>query len=317
MMIAAMHTLPHFDKELFTGEGGSLARANIERYDFRSFHSHYKSENSSFDIYLLGANEPVVLFWFADLECARAGWAKLINAWKEIGMLVASGERSWHEYALESVFQISLTPSSMLAAGDMVQLREWLLHSFTGRALREPLLKAELKHALEGLPMWWQDGPDDYCFCRFETLMLQTRALAIVAGVGYTDHDADGDLRSWLPPVEALIYIAQRERAWNLYFTGAAHPSLLCATLYATRLEEWAKAAAVATAMLAIPGYKSQPMVRIECFRLLARCETAVGDAPAAADALEKGLSEAREVGYVWMETMMETWSYVAMTDFA
>ena len=53
--------------------------------------------------------------------------------------------------------------------------------------------------------------------------------------------DGEAALRAWLPPASELLYSAQRE--WHFYalMRGAAHPALLCASLYGRR---WACRAA-------------------------------------------------------------------------
>ena len=46
-----------------------------------------------------------------------------------------------------------------------------------------------------------------------------------------------------------------------------------------------------------------QPLVRIEAWRLLARCRSARGDAVGASEALECAASESEAVGFVWMQS--------------
>ena len=64
-----------------------------------------------------------------------------------------------------------------------------------------------------------------------------------------------------------------------------------------------AQAAAVCEGVLAIGGYCAvQPLVRIEAWRLLARCRGARGDTKGACEALESAVRESEAVGYVWMQ---------------
>ncbi len=172
----------------------------------------------------------------------------------------------------------------MLAAGEMGLMRELLPHTFAGTALRDPSVASEMQNTLRDTSLNWQ-GPDGHCFWRVETMTLQARALAAVAADGDVDVEA---LRAWLPRPDELIYIAEHEYLFLSHMSGAAHPAILCARLYATRLEA------------AIPplgdgkGFGMQPLVRIEALRLLARCRGACGHASGACKALEQAASEAR-----------------------
>ena len=91
--------------------------------------------------------------------------------------------------------------------------------------------------------------------------------------------------------------------------TGPAHPALLAARLYGTRLGDWASAAACARGLLDVRvDVPMQPLVRIEALRLLSRALLAGGESPDAAEgaraALEQAATEAVEVGYAWMELL-------------
>ena len=115
-------------------------------------------------------------------------------------------------------------------------------------------------------------------------------------------------MRAWLPRPDALIHIAEHERLFITHMSGAAHPAMLCARLYARRLGAWDDAEAIVNGILAIAplgdgkGLGMQPLVRIEAWRLLARCRGARGDAAGACEALESAASESEAVGYVWMQ---------------
>jgi len=116
------------------------------------------------------------------------------------------------------------------------------------------------------------------------------------------------ELSTWLPRPDKLICIARHEYCWAAWNFGAAHPTLLCGTLYATRLNAWEDAAAIADGILAIPpegnrvGFGMHPLTRIEAWRLLARCHGTRGNSAGAREALECAVSESQSVGYVWME---------------
>ena len=60
--------------------------------------------------------------------------------------------------------------------------------------------------------------------------------------------------------------------------------------------------AATVEGILAISHLVIQALVRIEAWRLLARCHGARGDAATACELLERAVSESVAVSYVWME---------------
>ena len=200
-------------------------------------------------------------------------------------------------------------------------LREWLQCSVNGEALRDRRVQQEWNAALHASPYYWQGGPDGaYTGFRFETVMLQARALDALARAGSQSDatagvaavaDADAlKVPEWLPEPDALVFIAEHERAYAFCACGAAHPALLCAQLHA-QLGGWDKAALTAEGILALPPVVTQPLVRIEAWRLLAQCREALSSreepAPAAArEALEHGLAEARRVGYLWLEQVIQ-----------
>jgi len=292
-----MHTLPEFDKEVFTGQGGSRMRSNIEIYDFNVMHAPLKNSGVGFDPFLFGHNEMGLLLWFGDLQSARAGWLKQIEAWKKIVALVQSGEHTWGQYLVETSF-IRATISASMAAGEMSVVRDLIQHTFNDIA------HADFEQAYLASPFDWK-GPDGYNMANSQTWTLQARALAALADYSKVDLD---ELSIWLPRPDELIYIAQHEYVWASTNFGAAHPALLCATLYATCLNAWDDAAAIADGILAIPpegngvGFGMHPLARIEAWRLLARCHGARDSSAGACEALECAVSESQLVGYVWME---------------
>ena len=300
-----LHLLPEFNAEVFVGKGGSRLRNNIEAYDFDLVHAEMKSGGNSVDGGLCGVNETGVLLWCGDVEIAKVGWRKQIEARKRIDDLVQKGERVWSEYLYEELTIKAVLVGGMLAAGAKDMVRELIPHTFTGIALRDSLVASELEKTIRDTPFSWQ-GPEGYCFWRVETIMLQARALAALVDDSEVDVEA---LRAWLPRPDELIYIAEHESLHaHAHISGAAHPAILCATLYATRLEAWDDAEATVQGVLAIAplgdgkGFGMQPLVRIEAWRLLARCRGACGKAREACEALEQAASESRAVGYIWME---------------
>ena len=197
--------------------------------------------------------------------------------------------RAWGEYLLEELLSGQAVPGGMLAAEEMSMAHELFSHSFMGTALRIPLVAAEMEQTLCTSPFSWQ-GPEGYRYYSPETFTLQARAFAAVVDDGEVDVEA---MRAWLPRPAALIHIAEHERLFVNYMSGAAHPAMLCARLYARRLGAWDDAEAIVNGILAIAplgdgkGLGMQPLVRIEAWRLLECCRGARGDAAGACEALE------------------------------
>jgi hypothetical protein len=293
VLLAQLHMLPEFDKTAFFGENGSLLSAHIARYDFSTIHDGQKNSNIGVDQFLIGTTEVGILLFWGDLEAAQAGWVKKMDAWRKVEASVETGERKWAEYNFEDLTSMQAVPAGALAAGDTEFLRTFIKRMPSVIALGHSDVAAELSAP----PINWE-GPEGLCFLRPETRTLQARALAALVA-----EDIDpASLRTWLPRPQELLYIAQHEATYQAMICGAAHPSLLCARLYTDYLGGWDEAAEVADGFLAMPTLKTQPLTRIESWRLLARCRGARGDGAAACEALECGVEEARTVGYVWME---------------
>ena len=91
---------------------------------------------------------------------------------------------------------------------------------------------------------------------------------------------------------------------WNSNYN--ANPALLCGTIYGTHLAKWDEAMTIAEGLIAMDPVAIPMNVRVNAFRLLARCHHAKGDNVAARDALDKALSEARIVKYVWTVESIE-----------
>ena len=301
--IAILHTIPEFDKAEYGVGLCARARDNIMRYDFDILHAAHKSEGVSIDIFLFAHNEAHLLWWEGDMKTAKIGWAKQIDAWQQISALIKEGDRQVNEYALyEDVVGVGALAAVMLAAGELDLLRELHPHTARGIALRDPEVAAAWEAAFQGAPWYW-DGPGGHRMYYTSTLMLQARAIAaIVDDSGETDADA---LRVWLPQPKEAITIAQKERCWNVMIFGAAHPSLLCATLYADRLGAFDEAAEIAEALIAIPSVDMTPQVTMEAHRLLARCHGARGENTAACETLERALAISKAVGYVWYDVLI------------
>ena len=303
LIFTRINAVQEFDKEIFAGIGGCKLRVNIESYDFEMMHAAFK--RTGFDFFLFGVQELASLLWFGDLTMAKAGWVKQIDAWKRVKALVQSGDRAWSDYLFET--SLSQITAAMLMAEEMEMLREFIPHTFDNLALHDPQVQAQLETMYQTAPFAWE-GPDGRCFWRVETIMLRARALAAVADNGDMDSDA---LRTWLPRPDALVYIAEHEFIHSAHCAfGASHPALLCATLYA-RLGEWHDAEAIVQGILAIPshgdgvGFGVNPTVRIEAWRLLARCRGVHGgSSKGALEALEHAVSESRAQGYLWMESV-------------
>ena len=142
-----------------------------------------------------------------------------------------------------------------------------------------------------------------------ETRRLQVRALAAII----SERDDTDQIRKWLPTVAQLAFIAEHEIFLKTCQHGGAHPSLLCAALYA-RIGEIDTAIAIAEALIAMPQIDCDPLVRIEGWRLIARCQGARHLPDVAREALEKAVAECKAVQYAYIEvlTLREMLPYVA-----
>ena len=316
-LFPALHSLPEFDKETFTGTDGSILRYIIETYDFHSMHSYLKNSAAAVDGFPFGHQSMGLVQWYGDMRTSRAGWVKLIDFWKQVAALVERGERTWSEYVIEGFLCGYNALGDMLLAGEMGLLREIEQVLPGGIALRDPLVATEWQKAICASPFMWE-GPDGYRMASVEAVKLQDRALAAVADEGDLDTE---ELRDWLPQPSQLIDIARL----NFKFTAqhaAMHPSLLCATLY-TRLRAWDEAEVVADGFLAIPplgdgaGFGMPVMHQIEAQRLLAGCRGAKGDVVGACEALELAIIQAQKMGYLFYELTMlkELGALIKMRD--
>ena len=268
------------------------------------------------DCFLFGHNEFGLLLFYGDLDGACKGWAKNIDAWRNVKALADTGDINYGAYVTEQLFGIC-TASSMMAAGEFGLLREWMKYALMGVAARDALVAETWKQTLHICPYYYQNGPEGayaQIFGSFETALLRARALNAVlalndddAAVLGAEHDQEEPLRSWLPSADELLRISVRERELHIFPSGAVHPALLCARLYASGLGEWGEAAKIAKGLLDMPRVVTEPLMRIEAWRMLAECREATGDGgPAAShEALEQAASEARQAGYVWYEKLL------------
>ena len=187
-----------------------------------------------------------------------------------------------------------------------------------------------LERALASSPFFQWRTEDGHRCSEFHELLLPGRALAALLE---EDTAASRDaLREWLPPPNELVRTAQLSTLFEGMAMGAAHPSLACARLHATRLAAWDAAAtgeqqadaaytppnaasshaysccpsvccppprAVAEAVLAVSPFNI--VNRVDALRLLAQCRAATGQRQAARDALEAAAEEAHRAGYGWL----------------
>ena len=299
-----LHRTPGFREQMgfFFGEGGAKLREVIEAYDFLKLNSAMKSGQAPTPncAYLMGLVEPALLLFYGDLRAARIGYRKQADAWRNICQMCTDGERAWSDYTAEEITGVTASAGVLLAAGERALCRDFLAHTMSGVSLREPHVYAEMEKAVGSYTFMWSDDAG-YCFSRAETIALRTRALAAVLDDGPPDVEA---IRGWLPTPEQLVHICEHELKYNVEYSGAAHPSVVCATVYADKLGAWAEAAATCEGVLALPELEVQPPVRIESWRLLARCRGHQGDAAGATQALDAAVHEAQAVGYVWYEAL-------------
>lgn len=286
----------------YTAMDESFLRTTIEAYDFESMHATIKSK-WGYEHFLTGGSTTCMLLRYGDAKTARVGWLKQIDAVKKISYMIQRGEHTWNDYAMECGSpNYYNSVGDMLLAGEMELLREWVQLTPAGIAQQDPLFAKEWEKIRGKQGFLWQ-GPDGYCMIRPETWSLLDRALVAVATDGKLDEES---LREWLPRPEQLLDIARHE--YFCYFMHAAsHPAMLCATLY-TRLDAWDEVATVANGILDIPrysdgeGFGTSALLRIESWRLLARCRGAHGDAAGACVALEQAASESQSAGYFFLQ---------------
>ncbi len=190
-----------------------------------------------------------------------------------------------------------LTPS-LLLAGELGMLRDFLAHSLVGAAVDDEAVRAGVASYWKGAFGAWKVD-DGHCLHTLETWLLIVRGLMALL----EDVDASrAALQAWLPPPAELLRMSEFECGWRALGCGAVHPALLCARLHGERLSKWDAAAEVAEGVLRIELF--QPMVRTEAYRLLGCAHAALGRRTAACEAAERAATEAAKARYAWLELL-------------
>lgn len=186
---------------------------------------------------------------------------------------------------------------TLLAAGELGTLREFLKHSLTGAAVDDETVRSCVATVWD---QWGWKEEDGLCHSTFATFILVVRGLlALVEEDTPSSRDA---LREWLPASKELLRIAEYEWVWRALPTGAGHPALLLARLHGERLGCWETAVTAAEGVLRIEEFHAS--LRTEACRLLGRAHYALGARVAAYEAVERAIAEAAKAKYVWFEML-------------
>ena len=106
----------------------------------------------------------------------------------------------------------------------------------------------------------------------------------------------------WLPSAGELVNIAKTERAWDVFLSGAHHPTLAGALVLA-RLGRWDDARLICDRLLEL---LVQPLTRIEALHARARCAAAEGDVATEDRCLQQAASEAAAAGYLELRKLLD-----------
>ena len=291
------HALAEYDPVALFGVGGARLRETIERYAFDVVHESAKTIGMSIDFFLFGMEPLGLLLFFGDVEAARRGCAKVLDAHKRMLARVRQGGASTDGYTYEVVCS-RIICATLLIANDLDALRELMANSIMGAAVDDKAIFAGLASFFQGPFAWTTD--DGFSYFTLDTWPLVFRGLAALVEDDTVASRAK--LRKWLPPTTELLRITKYEQGWMTFATGANHPALLCGRLYGERLGEWKATAELAEGVLANESF--QPLLRTEALRLLCRAHAALGDRVAACEAVERAAAEAAGAKYVWLEMM-------------
>ncbi len=296
---ALLHTSEGYAWDDDFGAGGAWLRELVAWYDFGQTHAAFKAANGR-DVLLSGLGGALLLLHWGDVMTCATDWRAAADGWAQVAGDVRAGDKSWAKFRIDLV-DMRASRAVAMAAGrrDVVQQLfdaspegYAYAHSFGGSAGRD--LDAHVQ-AVSGYMSTWGMA----CSWTAGSAKLMARCLA----AWLLPHD-DPDLaeaEAWLPPPEALLGIADAERAWDVFMVGAQHPALLGATLY-FRLAKVDAAIEVVQGLLVRLVH---PLTRFECWRLLAQCQVAQ-EQPAAevCKPLRNAINEARRAGHLWLELL-------------
>ena len=298
------------------GPDGAWLRGLISWFDHKAHHSSFKTTNGR-DVTGTGLGGALLLARWGDTAAAETNWISSIAHWARTSDEMKVGTLSWRTYRMD-VLDARATRALLLAAERYEEVRRLFdcspegvafattvqLMAAAGETDRAAARRQE-ELAMSGLASH-VDALCDYmnewgmqCTWTQSSFVLMARAVGTLL-LPDESLSADVDPFRWLPPPGLLLELASAERAWDVWLTGAQHPSLACAMVYA-RMGHWDMAREIANGLLDL---LVQRLTRFEAHRLLARCASAVGDEDAAKTSLRAAAEEAASAGYLHLETL-------------
>ena len=324
-----LHADPAYSYEGDFGANGEALRSLCAWYEHEIHHADLKRSTGR-DVLCSGIGGALLLLRWGAFAEATASWEAARAAWSSITANVHQEKATWRTYRIDLIDQRSARAIAMAAGRQadamalftcspegeyfaaLRQLDGGATTADDAQAVGHTLMgkdpveqRRRTLSALEGHVAALQQYMEHWgmaCTWTAQSFALMARAVGmlLVPPVPWEALHASGAYSvAWLPTPDELIALAATERAWDVYMSGAQHPSLACALLYA-RLGKWAEAQQVAHGLV---DCLKQPLARIEAHRLLARCATAMGNSSEASTAwLCVAASEAAAAGYQWLE---------------
>ena len=309
---ATLHTLPDFLWDAGFGEAGSGLRSLVDWYDHTAHHAAFKS-SSGRDVVGSGLGVAALLLRWG----VEADWKRTIVHWEGIQEDVRRGNKSLKTFRID-VLDVRATRAIAIAAGCHDEARalfyclpEGDVFSATMRLaaaageVDRAEARAEQQSASAALAAHVQ-SVQDYMEhwgmkCKWSEKSFELMALAVGTLLLPDNMSVPTTaLAEWLPHPTRLLELAAAESAWDVYMTGAQHPALACALVYA-RLGQWDEARTVAEGLLHMIV---QPITRFEVQRLISRCDSAVGSRESAATRARLAAGEAATAGYQFLEAL-------------
>lgn len=287
-----LHQSGAYDWDADFGASGCWLREAVGWYTFAEVHKQFKESNGR-DTLLSGLGGALLLLRWGDLDGSRASWRACIANWELLASEIQKGVRKWSAHSIDLV-DMRAARAIALSTGQWDVVRALFAASPEGDEGNPSELEAHTDRVTSWMGTWGMQ-----CTWTSATALLAARMLRTLLVL-----DGSAALLSapdWLPPLPVLIQIAETEKAWDVLLTGAQHPTMLAALLHA-RLQQWAAAAELAEAVLAI---LVQPLTRIEAWRLLARCRAAMTSSADAHEPLQHAAEEAEGAGYLWLQLLV------------
>ena len=269
------------------------------RYDFDKHHDGIKEIGVNVDQFMYGLEPFALLLFFGDLKAARTGFAKVNDAHRRVLQRVKQGVGAVDGYQYEILLSLWDYSSSLLIAGELQNLRDFLGNSLAGALVSDEAIGTSFKSALEENLFSWKTD-EGYRAFGLDADMLIIRSL-----MALLEQDTDASrsaIREWLPSSAELLHVAEFATIYMAYLMGASHPALLCSRLYGERLGNWNVTAEVMEGILRIEQFN--PILRTEAHRLLGRAKAELGDSAAACEAAELAVAEAAGAKYLWLEML-------------